>query len=567
MLMKMTTNDLELLGQFVREKSQDAFTEIVNRHLNLVYSAALRQVRSVHQAEEVSQTVFTNLARNAGKLGPDTILSAWLYRVTRHAAIDLIRSEVRRRAREQISLEMSATNGSSAGWEQIEPLLDEAMESLEEADRASIVLRYFENKSLREVGQALGVSEDAAQKRVSRAVDHLRDYFSERKVAVGAGALGVVLAANAVQAAPPALYAVVAAAAAPTATAAALTTTTAVVAKTALIAMTTTQKVLFTAVLAVALAGGIYEAKQASALREQVQTLQSQQEQQSAQVKELDNLRHERDQLAKSKAQLMAENETLKKQPADVLKLRGQVGRLQQEKASIGSTSSLSKAAANPEVRKLIRDQQKMGMAMIYKKFADSAKLSPDDTAKLNDILADHVMNNVDQITGLLKNKASIDEMNQVFAAQDAALQDKLSTLLGPDGLAAYQDYTKNLASTLTAEQFKGQMTGSDDDKTGKVTQLSQLMEQEVASALSNANLPADYQLVPTLNFINFASEQAQNQNLALLSNIYQNVSAKAGSFLSPDEVTKFQTFTTTAIKNNSSALMLNRSMMAPISN
>jgi RNA polymerase sigma factor (sigma-70 family) len=565
--MKMTTNDLELLGQFVREKSQDAFTEIVNRHLNLVYSAALRQVRSVHQAEEVSQTVFTNLARNAGKLGPDTILSAWLYRVTRHAAIDLIRSEVRRRAREQISLEMSATNGSSAGWEQIEPLLDEAMESLEEADRASIVLRYFENKSLREVGQALGVSEDAAQKRVSRAVDHLRDYFSERKVAVGAGALGVVLAANAVQAAPPALYAVVAAAAAPTATAAALTTTTAVVAKTALIAMTTTQKVLFTAVLAVALAGGIYEAKQASALREQVQTLQSQQEQQSAQVKELDNLRHERDQLAKSKAQLMAENETLKKQPADVLKLRGQVGRLQQEKASIGSTSSLSKAAANPEVRKLIRDQQKMGMAMIYKKFADSAKLSPDDTAKLNDILADHVMNNVDQITGLLKNKASIDEMNQVFAAQDAALQDKLSTLLGPDGLAAYQDYTKNLASTLTAEQFKGQMTGSDDDKTGKVTQLSQLMEQEVASALSNANLPADYQLVPTLNFINFASEQAQNQNLALLSNIYQNVSAKAGSFLSPDEVTKFQTFTTTAIKNNSSALMLNRSMMAPISN
>src|SRR5580698_9830962 len=98
----MTANDLELLGQFASEQSQDAFTTLVNRHLGLVYCAALRQVRSPHLAEEVSQTVFTELARNAGRLRPDTILTAWLYRVTRHSAIAVVRSEARRQAREQI---------------------------------------------------------------------------------------------------------------------------------------------------------------------------------------------------------------------------------------------------------------------------------------------------------------------------------------------------------------------------------------------------------------------------------------------------------------------------------
>lgn len=307
----MMVNDLELLGQFAREQSQDAFTELVNRHLNLVYSAALRQLRSPHQAEEVSQTVFTNLARNAARLSPDTILSAWLYRVTRHAAIDLVRSEARRHAREQLSVLMSATDESPAVWAHIEPLLDEAMDSLEETERASILLRYFENKPLREVGRALGVSEDAAQKRVSRAVERLREFFSERKVAIGTGSLAVLLAANAIQAAPSTLLPAVSAGAAlvsPT-----ISTTTVTLTKTAAIAMTTTQKVIFTAALAGAIAVGIYETKQASNLRGQVQTLQQQQEQRAGQAKELEELRRESSRLAKVQEQLVAENASLKK--------------------------------------------------------------------------------------------------------------------------------------------------------------------------------------------------------------------------------------------------------------
>ncbi len=209
-LLNMTATDHELLGQFTREQLQDAFTTLVNRHMNLVYSAALRQVRSPQLAEEVCQAVFTQLARHAAKLTSKTILTAWLYQVTRNAAIDVIRCEARRQAREQIAFQMSDTNNTPAAWTHIEPLLDEAMQSLDATDRTAILLRYFENKSLQEVGETLGTSEDAAQKRVSRAVDRLREFFSQRKLAVGASGLVDLVSANAIQAAPSGLAGAVA---------------------------------------------------------------------------------------------------------------------------------------------------------------------------------------------------------------------------------------------------------------------------------------------------------------------------------------------------------------------
>src|SRR5258706_1626436 len=198
----MSDTDLELLACYARQHSEDAFAEIVRRHLDLVHSAALRQVRSPQLAEEVAQAVFINLARHADRLAPDTILAAWLYQVTRREAIDVVRREARRQLREQIATEMHAMNATANDWTNIEPLLDEAMHALDETDRAAVLLRYFENKSLREVGQSLGATDDAAQKRVSRAVERLREFFAKRGVTVGAGGLVVVLSANAVQAAP-----------------------------------------------------------------------------------------------------------------------------------------------------------------------------------------------------------------------------------------------------------------------------------------------------------------------------------------------------------------------------
>ena len=180
-------------------------------------------------------------------MNPRTILTAWLYQATRHAATDLVRRESRRQAREQIAFQMSDMNDPSPGWTHIEPLLDEAMQSLDDADRTAILLRYFENKSLQEVGQALGASEDAAQKRVSRALERLRGVLSKRKIAVGASGLAALVSANAVQAAPCGLAGTVATGALLASTTLPASTSL-VIAKT--VTMTTIQKTIIAAMVA-----------------------------------------------------------------------------------------------------------------------------------------------------------------------------------------------------------------------------------------------------------------------------------------------------------------------------
>ena len=200
--MKMSDTDLELLARYTRQHAEDAFAELVRRHVDLVHSTALRQVRSSQLAEEVAQATFIKLARLAPQLAPDTILSAWLYQVTRREAIDVVRREARRQLREKIAIEMNALINTPAGWTCIEPLLDEAMAMLDNKDRAAVLLRYFENKTLREVGDALGTSDDAAQKRVSRSLERMREFFAKRGVTLEASGLAAVISSNAVQAAP-----------------------------------------------------------------------------------------------------------------------------------------------------------------------------------------------------------------------------------------------------------------------------------------------------------------------------------------------------------------------------
>jgi RNA polymerase sigma factor (sigma-70 family) len=318
------TSDLDLLGQFTRDHSQDAFTALVNRHVNLVYSAALRQARSPQLAEEVAQSVFADLARNADKLKSDTILTAWLYQVARRTAVDVVRKESRRQLREQIATEINAMNATASDWTHVEPFLDEAMHALDDTDRTAVLLRYFENKTLREVGQTLGTSEDAAQKRVSRAVERLREFFTKRGVTVGASGLVVVISANAVQAAPVGLAATISAAAVLAGTAIHTST---VLAATKTIAMTALQKNLIVVTIAVVAGTGIYEAHQASRLRSQNELLQKQQAPLAEQIRQL---QHERDGTKLQLAALQAENEQLKsnQNTAELLKLRGETTRL-----------------------------------------------------------------------------------------------------------------------------------------------------------------------------------------------------------------------------------------------
>lgn len=198
----MQATDSELLQRFTQSQSQDAFAALVQRHMSLVYSAALRQVRSAELAEEVAQAVFIALARQASDLRQDTLLAAWLYEVTRRKSVDVVRGESRRQARERRILEEGHLIATESTWSEISPLLDEAMDALEESDRTALVLRYFENLSLKEVGQALAISDDAAQKRVSRAVDTLRAGLVSRGLSIASASLIGLLSGSAVQSAP-----------------------------------------------------------------------------------------------------------------------------------------------------------------------------------------------------------------------------------------------------------------------------------------------------------------------------------------------------------------------------
>src|SRR6266496_4446312 len=220
------------LAEYVRTGSDASLRELVTRYVDLVYSTALRLVGGdTHRAEDVAQTVFVNLSRVARTLPKEVKLGGWLHRDTCFAASTLMRGERRRQSRERQAVEMNALQSNSeADYSLVAPVLDEAINELDEADRTAVLLRFFEQRDFRSVGQALGSNEDAARMRVTRALEKLEGFLKHRGVTTTATSLGVLLSANA--------------ALAGTTIAAAATATTV---KT--IAMTATQKLLVAAIV------------------------------------------------------------------------------------------------------------------------------------------------------------------------------------------------------------------------------------------------------------------------------------------------------------------------------
>ena len=330
--------DQQLLADYAGHRTETAFAELVRRHVDFVYSAAIRMVRDAHLAEDVTQGVFVALAQNARQLTNRPVLSGWLHRTAQNLAANTVRSEVRRRAREQESVAMNEllSTESDVKWENIAPHLDAGLGVLDEADRDALLLRYFERKSAREMAAVLGTSEEAAQKRVSRAVEKLREFFAKRKITVGAGGLTILISANAVQSAPIGLAAAISAAAL---AGTAVSTSTVIAVATKTIAMTALQKTLITATIAVAAGTGIYEAKQAADTRAEMQTLQQQQAPLADQIRQL---QRERDDATNRLAWLTEEIEKNQKNNLELFKLRGEVTRLR------GDSQALASLKADP---------------------------------------------------------------------------------------------------------------------------------------------------------------------------------------------------------------------------
>jgi RNA polymerase sigma factor (sigma-70 family) len=210
------TGDAELLQRFAGTQSEEAFTELARRHLGLVYHSALRRVnQNTALAEEVAQAVFLSLARESArlseKIGDGQTLAGWLYVATRHAAANAMRAENRRAQREikasaMQAIDQDGTDGESA-WAELRPELETVIDELSSAERDALLLRYFENRPFGEVGAALGISEDAARIRVSRALEKMRQLLARRRITSTAAALGGLIAAQAAQAAPVGLVA------------------------------------------------------------------------------------------------------------------------------------------------------------------------------------------------------------------------------------------------------------------------------------------------------------------------------------------------------------------------
>ena len=543
-------SDAQLLHAYAERRDEAAFRELITRHADFVYSAALRQVDSSAAAGDLAQSVFTDLARKAGALawGGDASLpslAGWLHRATRFAVLNYLRDTRRRRDNERQAMEQLLTNSDSAAdWEQIRPALDEALDSLGDRDREALLLRYFKNQDFRAVGVALGMSDDAAQKRVSRAVERLREFFAKRGVTVGASGLAILISANAVQSAPVGLAATISAAAL---AGTAVSTSTLIAATTKAIAMTTLQKT-FVAVTVTVLAGaGIYEARQNSKLRAQVQSLQQEQAPLAAQIQKL---QRERDDATNRLAGLRAENSPSKTDPraTEILKLRGQVSALRTDVSQrTQSDKSLADMAKSPQIQEFMKTAMASGLDKIYAKLFADLHLTPEQISALKQLLINKNTAGMDSGAELLSGKMTAAQLKQVgeqINAEKAGVDDQIKKLLGADGFAAYQAYDKNYldrAAVSGPAGFEDQLAGGLELTSDQREQLVQAMAGERQNfkftmddsdkSKAAAGLTAMY----SDENINHYQQQQEK-----LDQLYVT---RAQTILSPDQLAVFQKF------------------------
>ena len=345
------TREEELLAQYVRERSEPAFRELVSGHIDLVYSTALRAVNGdSHMAQDVTQTVFIDLARKAWRLPGNVVLAAWLHRHTRFTAATAIRAERRRRTREQTAMEMTTLDKNLEPlWDQIAPHLDECLNQLNPSDRDAIVLRFLNRQDFRALGSTLGISEDAAQKRVSRALDKLRGFLKRRGVTVTGVALTSVLVTEAVTAAPAGLAGGVTAAALNAAASASATLT--------------TLKLMASAKLKIGIAGAVIIASVVTPLviQHQVQAKLSNQEEALRQnVHQLAQLQADNLRLSNLLATASGPQTLPDEQYIELLKLRGEIARLNawaQELKASKINEPLSREEALDSLRQMYLDR------------------------------------------------------------------------------------------------------------------------------------------------------------------------------------------------------------------
>ena len=489
----MTADDEQLLELYSRERSEGAFSELVARHIDLVYSAALRKCGGdAHLAEDVTQSVFMDLARKAGGLPRDVVLAGWLHRHTCFIAANAVRSERRRRNREQTAMAMSALNDNAEPrWEHVAAQLDDGLNDLNADNRHAIVLRFLDRRDFRAIGGALGISEDAAQKRVSRALDKLREALSRRGVALPAAALASVLAAEAVTAAPAGLaMSVTAASMAAAATAGAGGGLAAI-------------KLLATMKLQLAVAGAVLVAGMAIPLAVQHHTVsrlrannerlqlasQAASEQAAAQVAAL---AAENRRLSNLVALASRPPNTAAAPTSQELQLRSEVTRL--KKQALTNTSAkpgnaIAELFNNPGMKEMMRQQMANMVEREFPPLIVQMRLPSGQAAAFKNLLVQEMSAGVDQVsTSASADPAAAAQAAEAVKADKAAIEDQIHQLLGDNNFAQYQQYQKTLSPRLELTSFKDTLDGSGNALSAdQERQLLQSMTEEEALAKKSA--------------------------------------------------------------------------------
>jgi RNA polymerase sigma factor (sigma-70 family) len=422
-------------------------------------------------AAEVAQCVFIGLAQGARalcrRLAEDASLAGWLCGSARNVSLNLRRDEFRRHSRERLAMEdLNPISETAPDWERLRSVLDDAMSELDEPDYDALVMRFFRNQDLRSVGRTLGVSDDTAQKRVSRALDKLRDLLTRRGITTTAAALSVVLSAKAVHAAPVGLAAAISSAAALARTA--VTSSTAI-AVTKNIAMTTIQKTLISATLAAALGTGIYQAHRASLLQGQADALRLQNDSLAMQ------LQQERDASSNKLATAQLKSSQSRGDLSELLKLRAQVAKLRDDarelaklKAGGASTDNDPTAAEMKSWLDRVRKLKEKLAQMPERKIPEFQFLTEQDwldavkNAKQLETAADY-----DKALSALRGSAKQEFATMVQGALGSYAQANNGQL--PTDMSQLQPYFASSLDDSVAQRYEITQPGTVSEKTGSL--------------------------------------------------------------------------------------------------
>jgi len=521
------SQDSELLRHYAREKSDEAFAALVARHVNMVYSAALRKIGNPAAAQEITQAVFIILAQKANRLLPHPALSGWLYQTTRLTAANFQRTEIRRTRREQEAYMQSLSRRTEPElWTQIMPLLEDAMGDLGEKDRNALALRFFEGKTFQEIGTAFRVSENAARKRTDYALEKLRAYFFKRGVTSTTGSIAAAMSANSVHAAP-AMLAKTAAAMALAKGATTSTSTLALVKGALKIMAWTNSKVVIGASVVVLLA--------------------VQHHQDTAQARQIEAARQQLNGQAEALASAASRAQELEQQTAGILETESSqqkdLERLQARRNAGGQgnqslagahapTTLLAAALNNPDVREALRRQLFTANRTRWSPLIDGLKLNQQETDKLLGIGADQSLTNLETAVAFTEGNLTAEAAVQAEANTERDATNQIRLLLGDAGFAGYQECQMEFPARTLVDQFNKQL-GPFPISAFQREALARVIEAEPPEVASG--LAGDFtvrELVSPDGLVGRFAAQAESNRRILQA---------SAAFLSPEQLESFR--------------------------